>query len=240
MENVGYIGLSREMVLRRQMDIIANNIANADSTAFRSEKALFEEFLIPSSQGQKMSFVSDFGILRNLEEGPLKPTGSPLDLAISGPGYFVVETEAGTRYTRNGHLQLDSEGTLVTPEGDPVLDDSDRPIVIDSSQSDVTISADGIVAIPGLEESPRIQIVEFENEQKLRKAGGSYYTTSETPLPSETSRIVQGMIEGSNVKPIVEMTKMISVLRAYQAIKGLLDGQHELQRRAIDAIGSVS
>lgn len=239
MENIGYIGLSREMVLRRQMDIIANNIANAETTAFRGEKALFEEFLIPSSQGQKISFVSDFGTLRNLQQGEFKPTGSPLDLAISGPGYFVVDTEAGTRYTRNGHLQLDSEGTLVTPEGDPVLDDNDRPIVIDSSQSEVTITADGVISTPGLEESPRLQIVEFENEQKLRKVGGSYYATSETPLPAETARIVQGMIEGSNVKPIVEMANMIRVLRAYQSVKGLLDSQHELQRRAIDKLGGV-
>ena len=239
MENIGYIGLSREMVLRRQMDIIANNIANAETTAYRSEKTLFEEFLIPSSQGQKISFVSDFGVLRNLEEGPFKSTGGPLDLAISGPGYFVVDTEAGIRYTRNGHLRLDSEGTLVTPEGHPVLDDNDRPIIIDSSQSQVTISSDGVISTPGLEDGPRLQIVAFENEQKLRKAGGSYYTTSETPLPAETARIVQGAIEGSNVKPVVEMTDMIRVLRAYQMVKGMLDSQHELQRRAIDKLGGV-
>ena len=241
MENAGYIALSCEMVLRRQLDVIANNIANADTTAFRGEKSLFEEFLIPSSQGQEISFVSDYGVLRNLTEGEFRPTGSTLDLAISGPGYFVVDTEDGIRYTRNGHFRLDAEGTLITPEGDPVLDDDDRPIIIDSGQSDVTITADGTVSTPGLEEEgPRLQLVEFENEQRLRKTGGSYYSTNETPLPAETARIVQGMIEGSNVKPIVEMTEMIRVLRSYQAVKGMLDGQHELQRRAIDKLGGVS
>ena len=241
MENAGYIALSREMVLLRQLDIIANNIANSNTTAFRGEKALFEEFLIPSSQGQEISFVSDYGVLRNLAEGDFRPTGAPLDLAISGPGYFVVDTEAGTRYTRNGHFRLDAEGTLITPEGHPVLDDNDRPIVIDSGQSEITITADGTISTPGLEEdSPRLQLVQFENEQKLRKTGGSYYSTNETPLPAETARIVQGTIEGSNVKPIVEMTDMIRVLRSYQSVKGMLDGQHELQRRAIDKLGSVS
>ena len=121
-----------------------------------------------------------------------------------------------------------------------MLDDNDRPIVIDSNQSDVTITADGVISTPGLEQSQRLQIVEFENEQRLRKTGGSYYTTSETPIPAETARIVQGMIEGSNVKPIVEMTNMIRVLRAYQSVKGLLDSQHELQRRAIEKLGSAS
>ena len=172
MENVNYIGLSHQLALRRHMDIIANNIANTNTTGFRGEKPLFEEFLIATTQPLKASFVSDFGTLRSLDAGPIETTGNPLDVALGSPGYFVVDTVAGERYTRNGSFRLDSDGQLVTAQGDPVLDDGGQPIVIDPSQGRITITREGVIANP-FGPIGRIQVVQFNNEQRLQKVANS-------------------------------------------------------------------
>lgn len=238
MENITYIGLSHQLALRRQMDIIANNIANSTTTGFRGEKLLFEEFLIATTRPLKASFVSDFGTLRYLDAGPLETTGNPLDVAISGAAYFVADTLNGERYTRNGHFRLDPEGQLITAEGDPVVDDAGQPIVIDPSQGKLTITPDGAIANP-LGPIAKLQLVTFANEQNLRKVANSYYLSDDPPLPAEGASVIQGMLEKSNVEPIVEMTRMIEVSRNYQATKGMVDSQHELQRRAIERLSRI-
>ena len=235
-ENSNFVGLSHQMALRRQMDIIANNIANINTTSFRGERALFEEFLIPTSEGRKISYVQDVGLVRDLAEGQLLTTGNPLDVAIAGKGFFVVETPVGPRYTRNGNFTVNDKGVLVTAEGRPLLDDDNRTIKIEATDSDVTIAGDGsITAASG--PIARLQVVSFGNEQRLKKQGGTLYSSAEPPTPVKNPRIVQGALEKSNVQPIVEMTQMIEVLRNYQSTQRLVDTNHDLQRKAVEKIG---
>ena len=110
MDNAIYVTLSHQMALRRHMDIIANNIANSNTAAYKSEAPLFQEFLIQSSGDSEVSFVRDFGTIRNVDEGAFAPTSSPFDLAIHGAGYFVIETPNGDRYTRSGHFSFQRSG----------------------------------------------------------------------------------------------------------------------------------
>ena len=124
METSTYIALSRQMALRRELDIVAHNIANAETPAYKAERMIFREFLAKPEFREKLSFVQDIGLSRDLSEGPLATTGNPLDLAISGDGYFVIETALGDRYTRHGRFQLDAEGQLVTGTGDVVQSDA--------------------------------------------------------------------------------------------------------------------
>lgn len=231
MSNVGYVALSRQMSLMRQMDVMANNIANANSTAFKGEHVLFAEYV--SDLGRTpVSYVEDVAVVRDSQQGHLTPTGGSLDLAINGEGYFTIETAAGDRYTRAGTFQLNAEGAIVTAENEPLLDMDGRPLVIPPQTTSIAVSPDGVVSADGVEVG-RVRIVAFENEQELRKTRNGLYTTDQQPEPAEDARIAQGMLEQSNVQSIVEMTRMMELLRSFQATDNVLQEEH---RRLSDMI----
>lgn len=239
MDNASYVTLSRQAALSRQMEVIANNIANVSTPAFQGENVIFAELLQRTGTGETLSFAQDRGQVRNTAEGPLSATGNTLDFAISGSGYFVVETEDGERYTRAGRFQLDSEGRLVTHEGHPVLSVTGRPITTRPADGPIEVTRDGVVSgargIIG-----RIEVVTFEDEQKLRKLAGGLYETSERPVASEDAEIIQGMIEQSNVEPVIEITRMITVMRSYNSAQTLLETEHDRERKAINTIVSAN
>lgn len=240
-ENTAYIALSRQIAMRRQLDVIANNVANMDTTAFKSERLLFEEQLVETDDGSELSYVLDVSVLRDMNEGELRSTENALDLAISGPGYFVIQTEAGERYTRNGHFRADADGMLVTNEGNPVLDDRGQPIVLDPGDGSLTVSRDGTIAT-SFGVVARLGLVDFENEQSLIPEGSSLYKASEDspPLPAAEGAILQRMLESSNVIPIIEMTNMIEVARAYESIQKLLERDETLRQQGINELGRVA
>jgi flagellar basal-body rod protein FlgF len=239
METTAYIALSRQMALRRHMDLIAHNVANMTATGFKAAALMYEPVLSDAGHGQRLAFVQDVGVARDLRAGPMTSTGNPLDLAIEGPGYFAIDTGQGTRYGRSGQFRLSPSGELVTAAGDLVLDDGSAPLTLPLDAGPIAIAADGTVS--GAQGAiGRIGLVEFANEQRLRKVGGGLYQADQPPLPAERSRVVQGMLEGSNVQPILEMTEMMATVRAYQGVQRLLDSHHELQRRAIERLLEVS
>ena len=167
------------------------------------------------------------------------PTDSPLDLAISGPGYFAVETEQGeTLYTRNGHMRISEEGFLVTGSGDRILDISGSPIEIGPQDTDLTIAGEGTIT-SNTRPVGQISLVEFEDAYALKKVGNSLYRTDQVALPAETTNVVQGMIEGSNVNPIEEMTNMINIMRSYQAVSKSMDDYQDLRKQAINRLGRL-
>ncbi|TQV71275.1 flagellar basal-body rod protein FlgF [Denitrobaculum tricleocarpae] len=238
MENTGYIALSRQSVLRRQMDIIANNMANMTTPAFKGEDMMFVEHLKKTANNDRVSLVQDLALLRNLNAGPMTKTDNPLDLAINGDGYFVVETPDGERYTRNGTFQLNQDGQIVTTQGDPVLGIDGNAITIPPNEPHISITRDGSISA-GETLIGRIQIVGFENEQELEKQSNSLFARGEQePQVAEGAEVAQGMIEGSNVQGIVEMTKMITTVRSYSSTSKLVDQEHERQRRAIQVLAS--
>ncbi|WP_340118625.1 flagellar basal-body rod protein FlgF [Pelagibius sp. 7325] len=240
MENAGYIALSRQMVLRREMDVIANNMANLNTPAYKGQSMLFVEYLETSDSGEKMSFVQDISLVRNLTEGQMTTTENPLDLAIAGDGYFEVETPVGTRYTRNGVFQLNAAGELVTSSGQRVLGEGGNPVVLPPNSRDVTVTRDGTISTD-LGPVGRLSIVRFENEQAMVKlADGLYDADGQDPLPNEDAEVMQGMIEGSNVQGIIELTKMIETVRHYTSTGKLVNDEHERLRRAIQSLGGTS
>lgn len=238
-ENPGYIALSRQMVLQRQMDVLANNLANLTTPGYRGEAMLFVEHLQKTEPSEKIAFVRDLATFRDLKAGPLNHTGNPLDLAIRGEGYFTVETDEGPRYTRAGSFTLDATGQVVTREGHPVLGESGAPLVVSTDSAALQVARDGTVS-SDQGEIGRIRPVRFENEQALKKqAGGLYDPADQTALPVDLPVIEQGKVEGSNVAGVVEMTKMIGAVRSYQAAAKMSDEEHQRQRRAIDALGAA-
>jgi flagellar basal-body rod protein FlgF len=231
MENAGYIALSRQVVLERQIEVIANNMANASTPAYKAESMQFNEYLIQADEGAPLSFVEDAGVMRDWTAGTLRPTGNPLDLAINGEGYFVVSTPDGDRYTRNGRFALDAAGQIVTGDGNPVRSDG-GPIIVPTEDVKLVVAADGTVSTEiGI--IGRIRIVRFADPQALAAVGAGLYQTDAAPEPDSASKISQGMVEDSNVQPIIEMTNLIQVTRDYQAAQKMIEAEHERQRRAI-------
>ena len=235
MENTSYIALSGLTALRREVDVIANNIANANTTAYRAERTLFEEYLADLGNGLTASFVLDQGQFRDPAEGPITHTGAGLDFAISGKGYFVVETVDGLRYTRAGHFKLDLDGILVTASGHPVLDDGGRAIRFPAGDHQPSVDSEGVLSTE-TGTLGRFDIVTFDDEQLLRKVGDGLYAADAPSKPALEAIIHQGMIEGSNVQPILEMTEMIRLVRRYQATQKLMEQADELRRKAVEQL----
>ena len=231
MENTSFIALSRQGTLRRQMAIIAHNIANMNTTGFKGEKMMFIQHLEKSRGGErilgdKLAFVRDIATVRDTTEGHLVKTGNPLDLAISGDGYFAVETAVGERYTPNGRFRIDEAGQLVNQQGNTILSDGGQPFFFAPGDTEITVSRDGTIStVNG--DLGRLRVVTFENQQDMTASAGGLYSSENQPTDVEGPDVVQGMLESSNVQPIIEMTKMISVHRAYESIKRFIDREDE-------------
>ncbi len=244
MENTSLIALSLQSAIRRQMSVIANNIANMNTTGFKGEKMMFVQHLVRSEGGERLwgeriAFVRDIATMRDTSEGPLEKTGNPLDIAVSGNGYFVIGTDVGERYTRNGNFQLDNEGQIVNQHGDPLLSDSGQPFFLSPEDIDITVARDGTISTEN-GELGRIRVVSFENRQELRNAGEGMLATDKEPQDVDNPDLVQFMLEGSNVQPIIEMTRMIETQRAYGNVKLLIDKEDERQKKMIQEYGKVA
>ncbi len=243
-ENAQLIGLSRQIALQRQMDIVANNIANMNTSGFKAESVLFEEYVMPVARDrdfaysdQPLRYTEDWATIHDMSTGSFAQTGGDLDVAINGSGFLVVQTPQGERYTRSGSLQLDATGTLVTLDGHPVLGEG-GPIQIGAEETGVLIAGDGSIATS---EGPkgRLRIVEFEDPQALKREASNLFSGGE-PGPAVESRVIQGMVERSNVSGITEMSEMIRVQRSYQSLASLMQRQDEVRRDAIRRLGSTN
>lgn len=235
METPSYITLSRQAALRRQMDVVANNLANMNTPAYRAENMMFVEYLQQTQRGETgaLSFVQDIATFRDLSEGPMTATGNALDFAISGPGYFVVETDDGPRYTRHGSFRLNDDNEIVTHAGHPVLDQNGNAIEVPDNAERIDVTGDGIISTE-VGEIAQFDLVAFDDDQALTKLADGLYDAEAAPvLPADDARVKQGMVEGSNVEGIVEMTRMIEVLREYQIAQQMSEGEHERRVRAV-------
>jgi flagellar basal-body rod protein FlgF len=247
MENPSYIVLSQQMGLRRQMDVIANNLANANTSGFKAERMLFTELLTGkagnpgvSGPGARISFLGEAGTLADMREGQLQSTSNQLDFAIHGPGYFSVDTPGGPRYTRDGRFELDGQGRLVNREGFALLSSAGQPMRVPDGAVKIEITKSGkITSDKG--DIGQVGLYKFDNDLAMRKAGGNLYETDAQPQPVDAStQVQQGMIEGSNVQSILEITSMIEVQRRYQSSQRLIEGEHERARSAIQKLTRVN
>lgn len=240
MENTLLIGLTRQITLRRDMAITANNLANMNTVGFKAENPLFEEYLMPVARedapNKRLSFVIDGGMHRNMAEGAFRTTGNQLDFAISGDGFFKVQTPEGIRYTRNGHFQLDNTGRLVTGAGHPVLGEGGAPIFFDAEETEITVAGDGTISTV-LGERGRLALAAFDNPRALTKTGNNLLETAQPEREAEEAKLMQGALEDSNVQAIEQMTNMIEVMRSYTSAAKLVETASEMKRRAVQELG---
>ena len=239
METPILIGLSQQMLMKRQLSVIANNIANASTVGFKSENLMISEYLAEAGKGEKISFVRGSGIVRDRSMGELVDTANSLDVAIQGKGYFAVETPFGTRYTRNGHFQLNELRQIVTSDGHPVLSENEQPIELRPNDREVTISRNGDVSTES-GKIGKVQVFSFENENLLRRMSNGLYSSPFPPEASKSASVIQGKLEQSNVETITEVTKMIDLVRAYESASKLMEGEHDRERRAIRVLTGMN
>jgi flagellar basal-body rod protein FlgF len=251
MQNALLIGLSRQMTLERQMDVVANNVANANTNGFKADRSLFEEFLnTPAHEDnfigsdRRVSYVQDRGTFRDVGQGPMEETRNPLDLAVDGDAYFAVQGPGGERYTRDGKFSLNNQGQLVTSDGNLVLGTA-GPITFQPTDHDINVAPDGTVTVvEGTAKTDsirgKIRMVSFDDPQKLSKIGSNLYSTGSATAQAETkSSVRQGYIEKSNVNSVAEMGRMVEVMRAYTQVANLLQQQSDLHKSAIEKLADV-
>jgi flagellar basal-body rod protein FlgF len=253
MENTLLVGLSKQVALERQLDVIANNIANVNTSGFKAEKSLFEEFMRTNARennfvgtDRQVSFVQDRATWHDLAQGPTQLTNNPLDLVIDGDAFFVVQAQGGERYTRNGSFQINNTGQLVTADGN-VVQGTAGPITLQPGDSDLTVSGDGTVTVreAGNPQANsirgKLRVVSFDQPQQLVKSGSNLFSAPAgvNATATTTSRIIQGAVEKSNVSSVGEMTKMLDVMRTYTNIAQILSQQNDLQKTAIDRLAEI-
>ena len=251
MENMLLVGLSRQMTLERQLDVVANNVANVNTNGFKADKSLFEEYLASNAHedtfargDRRVSFVQDRGTYRDFSQGPTEQTKNPLDVALDGNAFLAVQTAAGERYTRDGGLQINSQGQLVTAAGDAVLG-TGGPIVFQPGDKDITIAPDGGVSVrQGANNIDslrgKLRLVSFAQAQSLLKEGSNLYSgEGASPQPATDAKVHQGYIEKSNVNSVIEMSQMIEVNRAYTQVATMLQTQSDLHKSAIEKLADV-
>ncbi|ESQ80140.1 flagellar basal-body rod protein FlgF [Asticcacaulis sp. YBE204] len=249
MDNATYVALSRQLVLRRELDVTANNLANMNTSGYK-----FEQLLVETEPGKPAynlpirapaNFAFDKGIGRDFSQGSFIQTGSDYDLAIEGEGaFFVVNGPSGPLYTRDGAFTVNSEGVLTTQEGLPVQGDGGE-IRLNAEFGAPSISADGIVSqrsADGTVRVGKINVVRFANLSDVEKRGDNMFaaTSNATPDPAGDVRIRQGMLEASNVNALTEVTRLVEINRSYASISKVIDQNQELNRNAIERLGRVA
>jgi flagellar basal-body rod protein FlgF len=235
MDNSIYITLSRQLTLFRDMAVTANNIANADTPGYNAEKMMFTDYLVDDGNRHKMAFNQDISSYRDLSQGPLRQTGNPFDLAISGPGYFMVETALGTRYTKAGNFTIGSDGMLMTTTGNPVLDIDGGRVFVEPTDREITIGETGAITVRtpagAREERGQVGMVEFANEQAMERVNAQLYKTDQEPQEPVQARMLQGVIESSNISPVLELVRTTELSRSTTSTAKFIEVMYDLERK---------
>lgn len=237
MDNAGYTALTRQTGLQREMQSIANNIANISTTGFQKEGLLFSEHVHAMGDGEPSLSMAHANVqLTSALQGPLTQTGGSFDFAIEGDGYFLIETPVGNQLTRAGGFTPNAEGDLVTGDGYPLLDNGGSHIFVPPDAGSIDLAPDGTLSANG---SPLGQIGLYQpvNPTELLRQDGVRFSAASGVEASEDSVLVQGFLEGSNVNPISEIARMIEVQHAYELGQKFLDKEDERIRNVLQTLG---
>lgn len=235
-----YVTIGRQSGLMKELRTVANNIANISTTGFRREGVVFAEMVeAVNVEGGSVSMSAARVRFTDELAGGYTQTGGALDLAIAGPGFFMIETPGGDRLSRAGNFATNAEGELVTLSGYRVLDAGGAPIFVPTDGSDIAIATDGTMSSSG-QPIAQIGLYEMEDPQSLVREDGVMFRFEDEPLVAERSQVKQGFIEGSNVNPVQEIARLIEVQRAYELGQSLMDKEHERISASIRTMGRTA
>lgn len=238
MDNATYVTLTRQSGLLQEMQVLANNIANASTTGYRAEGILFSEHIKALGPGTESLSMATARVRDTLmTQGSLAQTGGTFDLAIEGDGFFLIDTPQGERLTRAGAFGPNELGDLVTPDGHPVLDAGGAPLFVPVGAGPLGIGSDGTISVAG---APIGQIGLFTpiDPNEMIRESGTLFDAQGGIAPAPEGRILQGFLENANVNPIQQISRMIEVQRAYELGQSFLEREHDRIRSVITAAGS--
>jgi flagellar basal-body rod protein FlgF len=235
------LAASRLVAQQRAMDVTANNIANANTPGFRTERVQFSDWVDPQTNTapvpgtRSITYTQDRATYRESQPGTLSHTGNPYDVALSGDGYFTVNTKNGPRLTRDGRLGPMPDGTLADSSGNPVLDTTGKPIQVASTDTQITIAGDGSISS---QNGPlgKIGVVQPVDPMKMRAEGATNFISDGPTTPVAAPGVVQGAVEGSNVQPVLEVTRMMDIQRQFQFVTQLVQAEGDRQKETIDKL----
>jgi flagellar basal-body rod protein FlgF len=257
-----YIAASAGIKQGKKMEVIAQNLANVNSTGYKRDRLTFKELMTPfppdnesestnntllqpDKSNSNVSYVAVTDQYTDHEPGKFKQTNSELDMALDGSGYFSVSTKDGIRYTRNGNFRLDTENRIVNQKGQPVLNEQGEPIVITGEGTEISIDAYGNIFVGSGERSAnigKIKFVDFDNKQTLEKLGDGLFYQSDTEAdekPVNNTKLRQGFLEGSNVAATDEMANMISTLRLFETYQKMIQSIDNMDDQSVNSIGRI-
>lgn len=241
MDMTSPVGLSGQVALARRLETIANNVANAGTVGYRAEAITFAT-IVSKTQPFNTSFTFDGGPHIDTSSGGFKQTGNPLDVAIHGNGYLSISTPQGIAYTRDGRMQMLPSGDIVSLQGHPILDAGGAPLTADPRGGALEIAGDGTVRQQGRAVG-NIGLFDVDFTKGYKRYENSAFLPAATPIPIDDftgNNFVQGFTEESNVNPVIEMTRLISVQRAFEAMSASLEQRDQALRETIQGLGARS
>jgi flagellar basal-body rod protein FlgF len=231
-----YIAAAGAIAQSNAMDATANNIANANAAGFHAEHISFSEALSRAKSPDQVSVQTNTGKTLDSQNGALLQTNNPLDLAIEGDGMFSVQTPQGARFTRAGNFQLDSQGTLVTPDGYKVMGEGNQPISLPPTAANVSVGSDGSITADG-QAVGKLALVKF-NTNQLKREGGTLYSATGTPVKDNTTPTVRsGMLESSNVNIVHGVVDLVKVQRNYESLMRVIQNYHDIDDQTAKTLG---
>jgi flagellar basal-body rod protein FlgF len=238
MQSSLYVGLSAQVTMQRRLETIANNVANISTAGFRAEAIKFES-LLSRTAAHSTAFATTGENFISRASGPVIKTDSALDVAVIGTGWLAFSAPAGIVYTRDGRMRISADGELQTTTGRPLLDSSGAPIVIDPNGGAIAIGSDGTIVQDG-NQMGTIGLFEIPPEAKLTRYENSGVVSDRSAQPVldfVNAGIRQGYVEGANVNPVMEMTRLIMATRMFESASSLVDASESTLQNAVRTLG---
>ncbi len=233
--DTAYVTLSRQSGLMNEMRLVANNIANANTTGYRAQGLVFSEFVRDMPGNPSLSMSRAEARNTSQQQGVLTETGGQFDFAIEGDGFFMVETPEGNRLTRAGSFSPNAEGDLVAPDGAQVLDSNGSPVFIPPDAASIDVGSDGTLSVEG-QLLGQIGVYRVEDLKELVREGNTRFSTTGNIDPVDAPVVLHRFLEGSNVNAIAQVTRLIEIQRAYELGQSFLETEHERVRGALKAL----
>jgi flagellar basal-body rod protein FlgF len=242
MDSAMYVAISSQIALEERLNTIAQNVANIGTAGYRAEGIKFATALEEAAAQDSTAFVSSGETYVTRHAGSLMETENPLDVAVQGDAWLAITTPAGIAYTRDGRLRMQPTGELTTLAGYPVLDVGRAPLIVDPDAGPPIITRDGMItqrgqqlgAIGLFSIDPETPVERFDNSAVIPQGQATEV------LDFTDNGIVQGFVEGSNVNPIMEISRLIAVTRAFEAANSMIDQSESTAKDAIRTLGETS
>ena len=241
MQSALYVALSAQVALERRLETISKNVANMSTAGYRADEISFETYLSRAA-AEPVAFTSAGETYISRAQGPVTQTGNPLDVAVQGDAWMSIGTPQGPVYTRDGRMRMLDNGDLQTLNGYPVLDVGGAPLALDPNGGPIEIARDGMITQNG-QQLGAIGLFMIDPAAKLARFENSGVIPDRPPVAAldfSTTGVAQGFVEGANVNPVMELTKLIMVQRAFESASAMIQQAETTQQEAVRTLGEPS